>query len=104
MNSVSYPNFRSWQADNRTVESMGIYSGASYNLAVGDGADYVQGATVSWTMFHVLGRGGRFELPRPHSERSLRFLSPLPFDRSRTVSGIVSYGAPLCYSPAADLC
>ncbi|MDB4877957.1 MAG: hypothetical protein JWM41_4403 [Gemmatimonadetes bacterium] len=55
MNSVSYPNFRSWQADNRTLESMGIYGGASYNLASGDGADYVQGATVSWTMFHTLG-------------------------------------------------
>jgi hypothetical protein len=55
MNSVSDPNFRSWQADNRTLESMGIYSGASYNLASGDGADYVQGATVSWTMFHTLG-------------------------------------------------
>jgi len=55
MNSVSYPNFRSWQAENRTLESVGIYSGASLNLATGDGADYVQGGTVSWTMFHVLG-------------------------------------------------
>ena len=55
MNSVSYPNFRSWQAENRTLESTGIYSGASYNLATGDGADYVQGSVVSWTMFHVLG-------------------------------------------------
>jgi putative ABC transport system permease protein len=55
MNSVSYPNFRSWQAENRTLESVGLYSGASYNLATGDGADYVPGAVVSWTMFHVLG-------------------------------------------------
>src|SRR3954468_5997996 len=55
MNSVSYPNFRSWQAENRTVESMGIYTGAAYNLASGDGAEFVQGAVVSWTMFHVLG-------------------------------------------------
>src|SRR3954469_24808335 len=55
MNSVSYPNFRTWQSDNRTLESMGIYSGASYNLATGDGADYVQGGAVSWTMFHTLG-------------------------------------------------
>jgi putative ABC transport system permease protein len=55
MNSVSYPNFRSWQADNRTFESLGIYSGASFNLAKDDGADYVQGANVSWTMFHTLG-------------------------------------------------
>src|SRR5215217_4126512 len=29
MNSVSYPNFRSWQADNRTLANIGIYSGAS---------------------------------------------------------------------------
>ena len=55
MNSVSYPNFRSWQADNRTLESIGIYGGTSFNLANGDGADYVQGGNVSWTMFHVLG-------------------------------------------------
>ena len=55
MNTVSYPNFRSWQADNRTLESAGIYTGASFNLAKDDGADYVQGANVSWTMFHTLG-------------------------------------------------
>jgi putative ABC transport system permease protein len=55
MNSVSYPNFRSWQAENRTLESVGMYGGASYNLATGDGADFVPGAAVSWTMFHVLG-------------------------------------------------
>jgi putative ABC transport system permease protein len=55
MNSVSYPNFRSWQSDNRTLESIGIYGGTSFNLASGDGADYIQGGNVSWTMFHVLG-------------------------------------------------
>jgi putative ABC transport system permease protein len=55
MNAVSYPNFRSWQAEGRTIESMGIYSGTSYNLASGDGAEYVQGAVVSWTMFRTLG-------------------------------------------------
>jgi predicted permease len=55
MNSVSYANFRSWQSDNRTLESIGIYGGNSFNLASGDGADYIQGGTVSWTMFHVLG-------------------------------------------------
>src|SRR5690242_8718636 len=50
MNTVSYPNSRSWQAENRTLASLGIYTGASFNLATGDGADYVQGGTVSWTM------------------------------------------------------
>src|SRR5687768_4545655 len=55
MNSVSYPNFRSWQEENRTLESVGLYTGTSYNLATGDGADYVPGAVVTWTMFHVLG-------------------------------------------------
>jgi putative ABC transport system permease protein len=55
MNSVSYPNFRSWQADNRTLESIGLYTTTSFNLASNDGADYVPGANVSWTMFHVLG-------------------------------------------------
>src|SRR5687768_6323242 len=51
----SYPNFRSWQEENRTLESVGLYTGTSYNLATGDGADYVPGAVVTWTMFHVLG-------------------------------------------------
>jgi putative ABC transport system permease protein len=55
MNSVSYPNFRSWQADNRTLANVGIYSGMSYNLASNGAADYVSGATVSWTMFRTLG-------------------------------------------------
>jgi putative ABC transport system permease protein len=55
MNSVSYPNFRTWQAENRSLESIGNYTGTSYNLATGDGADYVLGGVVSWTMFHVLG-------------------------------------------------
>src|SRR5205823_6480521 len=55
MNSVSYPNFRSWQAETRTLESVGIYTGAAYNLAAGEGAEFVQGAVISWTMFHVLG-------------------------------------------------
>ena len=55
MNTVSYPNFRSWQADNGTLESVGIYTGSSFNLARDDGADYVQGGNVSWTMFHTLG-------------------------------------------------
>jgi putative ABC transport system permease protein len=55
MNSVSYPNFRSWQAENRTLENIGIYSGTSFNLASGDGAEWVQGGNVSWTMFRTLG-------------------------------------------------
>jgi putative ABC transport system permease protein len=55
MNSVSYPNFRSWQAENRTLESIAIYTSTSYNLATSGDADYIQGANVAWTAFHVLG-------------------------------------------------
>src|SRR3954469_19062196 len=36
MNSVSYPNFRSWQADNHTLANIGIYSGNSFNLATSE--------------------------------------------------------------------
>src|SRR6476646_7363794 len=43
MNTVSYPNFRTWQAENRSLESIGFYGGGSFNLASGDGEDYVQG-------------------------------------------------------------
>jgi putative ABC transport system permease protein len=55
MNSVSYPNFRSWQAQSRTLENVGNFTGASFNLASGDGAEFIQGGTVSWTMFRTLG-------------------------------------------------
>ncbi len=55
MNTVSYPNFRSWQAQNRTLSNIGIYTGTSFNLSNGDGAEYVQGGNVSWTMFRTLG-------------------------------------------------
>jgi len=55
MNSVSYPNFRSWQGENRTLENIGIYTGTSFNLAAGEGAEWVQGGNVSWTMFRTLG-------------------------------------------------
>ncbi|HTI64734.1 MAG TPA: ABC transporter permease [Gemmatimonadaceae bacterium] len=55
MNSVSYPNFRSWQAENRTLANVGIYTGASFNLANGGGVQWVEGANVSWTMFRTLG-------------------------------------------------
>ncbi len=55
MNSVSYPNFRSWQADNRSLANVGIYTGTSYNLAANGGAEYVPGGNVSWTTFRTLG-------------------------------------------------
>ena len=55
MNSVSYPNFRSWQSDNSTLTDVGIYTGASYNLANNGSAAYVSGGQVSWTMFRTLG-------------------------------------------------
>ncbi len=55
MNTVSYPNFRSWQADNRSLSNVGIYTSTSYNLANDGGAEYVPGGNVSWTMFRTLG-------------------------------------------------
>src|SRR5438045_9263570 len=33
MNSVSYPNFRPWPAEHRSLESKGIYTGWTINLA-----------------------------------------------------------------------
>jgi len=55
MNTVSYPNFRSWQADNRSFTDVGIYTGTSFNLASNGGAEFVPGGNVSWTMFRTLG-------------------------------------------------
>ena len=55
MNPVSYPNFRSWQAQNSALSNIGVYTGASFNLASGDGAEFIQGGNISWTMFRTLG-------------------------------------------------
>ena len=55
MNTVSYPNFRSWQAGNSSLTNLGIYNGTSFNLASDGGAEYVPGGNVSWTMFRTLG-------------------------------------------------
>ncbi len=55
MNTVSYPNFRSWQAENRMLANVGIYTSAAFNLAAGDGSEFVLGGNVSWTMFPTLG-------------------------------------------------
>jgi len=44
MNTVSYPNFRSWQAENRSLENIGIYTTASFNLATDGGSQCVQGS------------------------------------------------------------
>jgi putative ABC transport system permease protein len=55
MNTVSYPNFRSWQAGNSSLANVGIYTGTSFNLASDGGAEYVPGGNVSWTMFRTLG-------------------------------------------------
>jgi putative ABC transport system permease protein len=55
MNPVSYPNFRSWQAQNRSLSNIGFYTTNSFNLASGGGAEFVGGGSVSWTMFRTLG-------------------------------------------------
>ncbi len=55
MNTVSYPNFRSWQAENHTLSDIGIYTGTSFNLATDDAAEYIAGGNISWTMFRTLG-------------------------------------------------
>jgi putative ABC transport system permease protein len=95
MNSVSYPNFRSWQADNRTLESVGIYQGNSFNLASGDGADYIQGGSVSWTMFHVLGiapvigRDFREEEDKPGAPRVILLSNRIWRDRFKADRNVV---------------
>ena len=87
MNTVSYPNFRSWQADNRTLSNVGIFTGSSFNLATGSGADYVQGGQQSWTMFRTLGispalgRDFREEEDRPGGAHVLILSDRLWHDR-----------------------
>ena len=53
--SISYPNFRDWQRDNRTFSSIAISRGYSFSLTGAGDATQVNGEFVSSDFFSILG-------------------------------------------------
>jgi predicted permease len=53
--SLSYPNFRDWQKDNRTFSSMAISRPYAFSLTGSGEAEQVTGAFVSSDFFSILG-------------------------------------------------
>ena len=55
MMNVSYADFVDWRQRNRVFEDVGVYQSAAWTLAGRESADRVAGATVSATLFDLLG-------------------------------------------------
>jgi len=53
--SISFPNFRDWQKDNRTFSGMAISRGYSFNLTGQGEAEQLRGRFISFDFFSVLG-------------------------------------------------
>jgi predicted permease len=53
--SISYPNFRDWQKDNRTFQSMAIFRSTTYSLTGLGDAEEIPSELVSSDLFPMLG-------------------------------------------------
>ena len=53
--SISYPNFRDWQKNNRTFSAMAIYRAYAFSLTGSGEAEQVSGEFVSSDLFPLLG-------------------------------------------------
>ena len=53
--AVSYPNFRDWQREARTVEAMSVVLRGQFTMAIGDVPERLSGELVSGGYFDVLG-------------------------------------------------
>ena len=53
--SISYPNFRDWQKDNRTLSAMAVYRSYAFSLTGSGEAVQVNGEFVSSDLFPLLG-------------------------------------------------
>ena len=53
--SISFPNFRDWQKDNRTFSSMGVYRSYSFNLTGLGEAERLQARFISADFLNVVG-------------------------------------------------
>ena len=64
--SVSYPDFRDWRAQNQVFAGLALFRGAGFALAVGNDLEQISGANVSANFFQLLGLNairGRTFLP-----------------------------------------
>ena len=52
---ISYPNFRDWQRDTRTLSSLALYHNEDYNFTGAGEAERVSGYMISANFFHTLG-------------------------------------------------
>jgi putative ABC transport system permease protein len=68
---VSYPNYREWQSQSRTFESLAIMETINSRFIIaGDEPVQVRGRLVSANFFHVLGaRALRGRMPTPQDDR-----------------------------------
>jgi hypothetical protein len=69
-NPLSYPNFHDWRAGSRSV-ALAAYAENAFNLAGGERPEHVSGASVSASLFDVIGispRLGRGLLPEEDRE------------------------------------
>jgi len=53
--SISYPNFRDWQKDNRSFDAMAVFRTTDYSLTGMGDAEEVKGELVSSDLFPMLG-------------------------------------------------
>lgn len=53
--SISYPNFRDWQKENRTFSALAVYRGYSFSLTRRGAAEQVRGEFVTSDFFPLLG-------------------------------------------------
>ena len=53
--SVSYPNFVDWQAQARSFTGLAAHGGQSFNMSGGDEPERLQGETITWNTFSLLG-------------------------------------------------
>ncbi|HKE20134.1 MAG TPA: ABC transporter permease [Kofleriaceae bacterium] len=53
--SISFPNFRDWQADNRSIEAMAIYRPISFSLTGAGAAEQVNALLITSDLFSLLG-------------------------------------------------
>ncbi|MGH7675407.1 MAG: ABC transporter permease, partial [Gemmatimonadales bacterium] len=74
-NEVAYPNFVDWRAQSRGFEQLAAHFTQSFNLASVDEPERLEGESVSWNMFRLLGvspmlgRDFREDEGRPGAER-----------------------------------
>ena len=80
MTGVNYHDYAQWRRDQKVFEAIALYDERAFNLATDEGADRMNGASVTMDFMKVLGRaadhrphvhagGGFAEGPAGHADR-----------------------------------